>query len=238
MILLAAVAGLLLVGCVNVTNLLLARAVGQKQQMAVAAALGASRAEMVRMALRETAVLAVAGGGLGVLLAAGIVPAMQQLPACERSIFAALCIWIGLGAGCALLLAVLATLLAGAAPAFMVSRTAPQEVLHSESRLASESRGSRRVRRVLVGIEVAVSVALVLMTGLLTASLMKLMSVDRGFTTERTITAMVDLPTESYPDDQHRAAFYREVLERMDRLPGVEHAACHECAAADRRQLG
>ena len=143
MILLVAVAGLLLVGCVNVTNLLLARAVGQKQQMAVAAALGASRAELVRMAIRETAVLAVAGGGLGVLLAAGIVPAMQRyLPAALDFRGPLHLDWAG--AGCALLLAVLATLLAGAAPAFMVSRTAPQEVLHSESRLASESRGSRR----------------------------------------------------------------------------------------------
>src|ERR1700684_2674213 len=77
-ILLVAVAGLLLVGCINVTNLLLARAVGQKQQMAVAAALGARRAELVRMALRETAMLATAGSGLGVLLASAIVPAMQR----------------------------------------------------------------------------------------------------------------------------------------------------------------
>jgi putative ABC transport system permease protein len=129
------------------------------------------------------------------------------------------------GAGCALLLATIATLLAGAAPAFMVSRTAPNEVLHTESRLASESRASRSARRVLVGVEVAVSVALVLMTGLLTASLMKLMAVDRGFTTERTITAMINLPSESYPDTQHRSAFYKDVLQRMDRLPGVEHAA-------------
>ena len=224
LILLAAVAGLLLVGCVNVTNLLLARAVGQKQQMAVAAALGASRAELVRMALRETAVLAAAGGGLGILLAASIVPAMQRYLPPALDFRGPLHLdWVG--AGCAVLLAVLATLLAGAAPAFMVSRTAPNEVLHTESRLASESRGSRRVRRILVGIEVAVSVALVLMTGLLTASLVKLMRVDRGFTSERTMTATIDLPMMSYPDYQHRAAFYREVLGRMDRLPGVEHAA-------------
>jgi predicted permease len=63
------------------------------------------------------------------------------------------------------------------------------------------------------------------MTGLLTASLMKLMAVDRGFTTERTITAMINLPSESYPDTQHRSAFYKDVLQRMGRLPGVEHAA-------------
>ena len=224
LILLVAVAGLLLVGCVNVTNLLLARAVGQKHQMAVAAALGAKRSELVRMAIRETTLLAAAGGGLGVSLAACVVPAMQRrLPASLNFRGPLHLDWAGVG--CALLLAALATLLAGAMPAFMVSRTAPNEVLHTESRLASESRGSRQARRVLVGIEVAISVALVLMTGLLTTSLMKLRAVDRGFTTERTMTAMVELPTESYPDSQHRAAFYRQVLERLDRLPGVEHAA-------------
>jgi len=224
MILLAAVAGLLLVACVNVTNLLLSRAVGQKRQMAVAAALGASRVEMVRMAIRETTVLAVLGGGLGVLLAAAIVPGMQRYLPPALDFRGPLHLdWSGVG--CALLLAVLATLAAGAAPAFMVSRTAPQEVLHSDSHLTSESLRSRRARRVLVGIEATVSIALVLMTGLLTASLIKLMDVDRGFTTERTITATVVLPSESYHDDQQRAAFYREVLERLDRLPGVEHAA-------------
>ena len=224
MILLGAVVGLLLVGCVNVTNLLLSRAVSQKRQMAVAAALGASRAELVRMAIRETAVLAVLGGGLGVLLAAGIVPGMQRYLPPALDFRGPLHLdWAGVG--CALLLAVLVTLAAGATPAFMVSRTAPQEVLHSDSRLTSESSGSRRARRILVAIEAAVSVALVLMTGLLTASLVKLMAVDRGFTTERTITATVDLPSESYHDDQKRAAFYREVLEHMNSLPGVEHAA-------------
>ncbi len=223
-ILLAAVAGLLLVGCVNVTNLLLARAVGQRQQLAVAAALGARRAELARMALRETVVLAAAGGGLGVLLAAAIVPALQPYLPPALDFRGPLHLdWAG--AGCALTLSALATLLAGAAPAFLVSRTAPNEVLHSESRLATESRASRRARRVLVGVEVAVSVALVLMTGLLTASLMKLMRVDRGFTSEHTLTAMVDLPRQQYPDGQHRAEFYRNVLGRLDQLPGVEHAA-------------
>jgi predicted permease len=224
LILLAAVAGLLVVGCVNVTNLLLARAVGQKQQMAVAAALGARRAELVRMALRETAVLAGAGGTIGILLASAIVPAMQRYLPPALDFRGPLHLdWVG--AACALLLAFIATLLAGAAPAFMVSSTAPSEVLHSESRVASESRGSRRARRVLVGIEVAISVALVLTSGLLVTSVMKLMSVDRGFTAERTMTATVDLPAESYRDDEHRAAFYRDVLQRIDQLPGVEHAA-------------
>ena len=192
--------------------------------MAVASALGASRVELVRMAIRETFVLAVMGGGLGVLLAAIIVPNMQRYLPPALDFRGPLHLdWAGVG--CAVFLAMLATLSAGAAPAFMVSRTAPQEVLHSDSRLSSESRGSRRARRVLVAVETAVSVTLVLMTGLLTASLTKLMDVDRGFTIERTVTATIDLPSEAYQDDQHRAAFYREVLDRMDRLPGIEHAA-------------
>jgi predicted permease len=224
LILLAAVAGLLLVGCVNITNLLLARAAGRRQQMAVAAALGASRAEMLHMALRETLVLAALGGGLGILLAMAIVPAMQRYLPPALDFRGSLHLdWAG--AACALVLAVLATLLAGAAPAWMIARTEPQEVLHSESRLASESRSSKRMRRVLVAGEVAVSVALVLVTGLVTASLYRLLNVDHGFEAERVVTAMVDLPSKAYSETQTRFVFYRTILERLAQLPGVERAA-------------
>ena len=224
LILLAAVAGLLLVGCVNITNLLLARAVGKRQQMAVAAALGASRREMLHLAMRETVLLAAMGGALGILLATMIMPAMQRYLPPALDFRGSLHLdWAG--AGCAVLLAVLTTLVAGAAPAWMIVRTPPQEVLNSESRLASESRSSKRIRRMLVGVEVAVSVALVLMTGLLTTSLLRLLHVDRGFEAARIATATVDLPRKSYADLAPRAAFYKEVLNRLSHLPGVEHAA-------------
>ncbi len=223
-ILLGAVAGLLLVGSLNIANLLLSRAAGQRQQMAVAAALGASRREMLRMAMRETIVLTGAGCGLGMLLAMAILAGMQRfLP--EGLIFRGSLRLDWVGAGCALLLAGMAALLAGATPVWMVSRTAPQEVLHSESRLASESRGSKRMRRALVGGEVAVSVALVLMTALVTVSLMKLMRVDRGFDTDRIMTARVDLPRETYPNLERRAAFWRQALPKLSALPGVDQAA-------------
>jgi predicted permease len=223
-ILLAAVAGLLLVGCVNIANLLLARAVGQKQQLAVAAALGATRREMLRMSMRETIVLALAGGGLGILLASTLVPLMQNyLPPALNFRGPLHLDWIG--AACALLLAVFATLLAGAAPAWFASHTAPQEVLHSESRLASESRGSKRIRRTLVAVEVAVSVTLVLMTGLLTVSMVRLMRVDKGFNPERTVTATVNLPYKSYNSTPQRAQFFRQVLAQLRSLPGVRHAS-------------
>jgi predicted permease len=223
LILLAAVAGLLLIGCVNIANLLLSRAVSRRQQMAVAAALGASRGQMLRMALRETALLAALGGALGILLADTLVPFMQSYLPPALNFRGPLDLdWAG--AACALLLSAAATLLAGAAPAWIVSRTPPQEALRSESRLASESRSSKRLRRVLVGVEVAVSVTLVLLTGLLTASLVRLMRTERGFEADRVLTATVDLPYQSYSALQARTAFYQEALERLRRLPGVESA--------------
>jgi putative ABC transport system permease protein len=222
-ILLGAVAGLLLVGCINIANLLLARAAGRRQQMAVAAALGASRAGMLRMAMRETTVLAALGGVLGILLAIILVPFMQHyLPPALNFRGPVHLDWAG--AACALLLAVAATLSAGAVPAWIGSRTQPHDVLRSESRLATESRSSKRMRRVLVAVEVAVSVALVLMTGLIGASLARLMRIDRGFDADRVMTASVDLPYQSYSDLQSRAAFYKKALEQLRQLPGVEEA--------------
>lgn len=224
LILLAAVAGLLFVGCVNITNLLLARAAGRRQQMAVAAALGAGRGDMLHMAMRETTVLAVAGGALGILLAAILVPVMQHyLPAALDFRGPLHLDWAG--AACALVLALGSTLLAGAAPAWISARTQPREVLHSEAHLASESRGSKRMRRILVAVEVSVSVALVLMTGLLIASLVRLLHTDRGFAAERVTTAQIDLPRRSYPDSHARFAFYQEVLLRLRSVPGLDQAA-------------
>ena len=223
LILLAAVAGLLLVGCVNIANLLLSRAVSRRQQMAIAAALGATRGQMMRMAMRETAVLAAMGGGLGLLLAATLVPFMQRYLPPALDFRGPLHLdWAG--AGCAVLLSFAATLLAGAAPAWIVSQARPQEALRSDSRLASESRSTKRLRRVLVGVEVAVSVTLVLLTGLLTTSLMRLMSTERGFEADRVLTAAVNLPYQSYSDRTARTAFYQRSLERLRQLPGVEAA--------------
>jgi predicted permease len=221
LILLGAVVGLLIVDCVNITNLLLARATSRRQQMAVASALGARRSELMRLAMRETVVLATVGAVLGILFARAIVPFMQRyLPPALNFRGPLHLDWAG--AGCAVLLAVLATLLAGAAPAWMGSRTQPAEVMHSESKLASESRSSKRVRRVLVAVEVAVSVALVLMTGLLTLSLMRMMRLDRGFDSTRTMTAKLALPRGSYEKTEEREGLYERVTDSLRRLPGVE----------------
>ena len=223
LILLVAVAGLLLVGCVNITNLLLSRAVGQRQQMAVAAALGARPGDLMRMAMRETAVLAIAGGALGLLLAATLVPIMHRyMPESLNYLGTPHVDWMG--AGCALLLALAATLVAGAAPGWMARRMNPVEALRGEARMASEGRSSKKLRQVLMGVEVAVSVTLVLMTGLLTASLMRLMSVNRGFDAEQVMAARINLPAKSYDKLPARTAFYERVLDAVRRLPGVQSA--------------
>ena len=224
LILLASVAGLLLIGCINIMNLLLARAVGRRQEMAIASAMGASRADMIRAAMREAMLLAMLGGALGILLAMIAVPVMQHsLPAAlnfRRDLHVD---WAG--GACALFLAGAATLLAGAAPAWMSWHTQPQEALRGESRTASESRGGKRLRKALVAAEVAVSVALVLTTGLLTASLYRLMHVDRGFETDRVLTGTINLPDQEYSQKAARTEFYSKMLSRLRSLPGVEHVA-------------
>ncbi len=220
-VLLLAVAGLLFVGCINIANLLLARAVGRRQQMAVASALGASRADLLRASMREAGLLAAIGGVLGILLASVIVPILQRFLPAALNFRGVLHIdWAG--AGLAVLLAAVATLLAGAAPAWMSWRTQPQRALHGESRSASESRGGKRLSKTLVTSEVAVSVTLVLMTGLLTASLYRLMHVDRGFQADRVLTATIDVPATEYSS---RVEIYQNVLGKLRQLPGVENAA-------------
>ncbi len=223
LILLAAVAGLLLVGCVNITNLLLSRAVNRRQQMAVAAALGASRGQIIRMALREPVLLAILGGSLGILIAAFLVPTLAHFLPAGLDFRGPLHLdWTG--AACALTLSVLATLLAGGVPSWISSHTHPHEALHSATRLASEARSTKRLRRLLVATEAAVSVALVLITSLLTTSLIRLMHVDRGFDSDHLLAVTVNLPSKSYAERPARTAFFHQVLDRLHQLPGLEQA--------------
>ncbi len=222
--LLLAVAGLLFVGCINIANLLLARAVGRRQEMAVASALGASRGDLLRASVREAAVLAAFGCTGGIVLAMLTVPILQSyLPAALNFRGSLHVDWAS--AAFAVLLAAFATLLAGAAPAWMSWRTHPQDALRGDSRSASESRGGKRLRKTLVAAEVAVSVTLVLMTGLLTASLYRLMHVERGFQADRVLTAKIDLPDKDYSKQKDIAEFYRKMLAKLRQLPGVENAA-------------
>ena len=224
LLLLGAVAGLLFVSCVNIANLLFARAIGQRQQTAIVAALGANRAELLRVALREVVLLATVGGGVGIVLAAVLLPFMQRFLPSSLAFRGTLHLgW----AGClfCVVVTVLSAVLAGAGPAWLSLRLTMDALLPGEARLVGGGRGVRTTRNVLVGLEVAISIVLLSIAGLLTASMIKLLHVPRGFSSDQSMTAMIDLPHTQYPNDQHRAEFYRELLTRFASVPGVEQVA-------------
>lgn len=228
LILLAAVAGLLLVGCANIANLLLARALGRRREMAIAAALGAGRGALTMQALREIFPLAAGGCLLGLLLAAWMIPFLQRYLPTSLDFRGPLHLDVA-GAACAVVAASVSMLLAGLIPALIGMRQSPQQALRSESRSSSESRASKRLRASLVTLEVTASVALVLVAGLLTTSLMRLMHVERGFSSEQVFSAKLRLPYNAYRSMQAREAFYRAVQTSVAQMPGVSAAGIASC---------
>ncbi len=218
--LLAAVATVLLIGCVNITNLLLARAAAREHEAAVRSAMGASPAQLVRSAVAEPLLLSAAGCLLGLLLATLALPLIAHalpstLPMLHPLRMDAPLVLFAVGAS------LVCALLCGLLPAIRFVRNHPQAALRSESRTASESAGGKQMRRALVVGEVAASVTLVVLAGMFLLSLYRLLRVDRGFTTEHVIAADVVLPDQQYGQRQAREAFYERSLDRLRQLPGV-----------------
>jgi predicted permease len=223
LMLLAAVATVLLIGCVNITNLLLARAASREHEAAVRSALGASSAQLVRSAVAEPLLLSAAGCLLGLALAAVALPYLAHalpstLPLLHPLRMDAQIVLFAIGAS------LVSALLCGLLPALRFARHHPQQALRSEGRTASESAAGKRLRRSLVVAEVAGSVALVVLAGMFLLSLYRLLRVDRGFTAERVIAADVVLPDKQFGKPAQREAFYQQSLERLRQLPGVRSA--------------
>lgn len=222
-ILLAAVAGILLIGCINITNLLLARFTSRRKELALRTALGASRLRVTGTATMEALLLAAGGGVLGIAAAVVAVPMLQRYVPAELNFSGPMHV-DATGAVCTVLLVVVAAVLAGLPAAWMASGTDPQEALHSESRSASESRQGKRLRKTLVGAEVALAVALLVLTGLLTASMVHLLRVPRGFDATKVIAANILLPDKVYRDKQTRINFYRKLVAKLETMPGAKSA--------------
>ena len=224
LVLLGAVIGLLLIACINLTNLLLARSAGRGHESGVRVALGASRAQIMRHALMEPLLLAASGGIAGMLLARYGLPLLLRgvpwdLPGLAevRVDMSVLCFSLGIS--------FLAAMACGVLPAFRSARSAPQNELHTESRTTSESHGAKRLRQILIITEAAASVTLVLLSALFITSLVKLMHVDRGFQTEHVLSASVMLPTGQYGDSADvRNEFYERTLAGLREIPGVTSA--------------
>ena len=223
-LLMGAVGAVLLVLWVNLTNLSLVRAAGRGRDAAIRTALGASRGRLVRQALVESLLLALAGGGLGValacwglqaLLAAAPVdlPRVNEVHVDLRVLLFALAISLAAGA------------VLGILPALRSATAAPYESLKSASRTSTESRRGLRVRNLLVGLEVGLSAALLVTAGLLISSFVRVMTIDKGFDVERVLALDMSLPSTKYPNDAPRAAFFRGVLEKASAMPGVQSVA-------------
>jgi predicted permease len=218
-VLLAAVLVLVLIVCVNLANLLLARGSARAREFSLRLALGASRARLVWSALVETLLLAVVGGLLGIVAAqaaldAFISTAPVNLPRMDE---------VGLDArvlGFALALAIGCGVLFGLLPALRLSRTDPQTVLRGEAHTSSGSRHGLRLREWLVGGEVALSTLLLVLAGLLVSSLWHVLHVERGFSGQ-VLDVSLDL-SGRYGKTPERAAFLDLAAERMRAVAGVQ----------------
>jgi predicted permease len=215
-----AVAVVLLIACVNLAGLMLVRAIRQQREVAVRLALGARASALLRQAILESLVLSVSGGVLGLVLAAtALQVGKSMLPESLPRISE-----IGLNwtvVGFALLLGVVTGLLCGLAPAFAALRTNVNANLKEGGRSGSEGGGHVRLRSTLVVAEIAIALMLLTASCLLLRSFEKMRLVDLGYQPEHVTTASYSLPQKQYAKQSQIDEFNRELLERLNALPGV-----------------
>ena len=221
-VLLAAVALVLLTACANVANLLLARATSRQRELAVRAALGAGRARIARQLLAESAVLGMAGGVAGLLLAWWTLHVLRTVVA-ERLTVQRLDLAGIDGRVLAFTIAasLLSALLFGALPALAAPRDLNAS-LKEGGRTGSGGRGAR-ARAAFVVVEIVLALVLLVGSGLLLRSFARLLDVDPGFDPRHTLTLRLSLPGARY-DDSQRLQFYQRLFDRLDAVPGVQGA--------------
>ena len=224
LILLGAVGLVLLIACANVANLLLARAAVRQKEIAVRVALGARRWRLVRQFLTESVLLATLGGVVGLGIAyGGLILLRAFVPA---TISQAKQVSIDPKVlGFTFLMSTITGLIFGLAPALQAARFNQTETLKEGGRDSATGSSGKRIRGLLVMAEVAVSLVLLIGAGLLINSFLRLRNVDPGFRTENLLTMRVALPAKKYKDFERRAAFYTDLIQRVEALPGVKSAA-------------
>jgi putative ABC transport system permease protein len=221
LLLLGAVAFVLLIACANIANLLLARAASRQKEMAIRTAIGAGNWRIMRQLLTESVLLALLGGGLGVLLAAWGIDALLALAPDDLPRINEVAI-----DRYALLFTFSVTIITGIAfglaPALQASKPDLNENLKDTGRGTTAGRRRQRVRSALVVVEVALALVLLVGGGLMLRSFVKLMQVDPGFNPKNVLTANVSLPGRKYPEDSQQAAFYKQLVGNVATLPGVQ----------------
>jgi len=223
-LLLVAVGAVLLIACVNVANLLLARAAARQKEIAIRTALGASRGRIVRQLLTESILLGLAGGVVGLGLAfAGLklllslnppnIPRLAEINLDLRVL------------GFTLAVSLLTGLIFGLVPALQASKPNLNEALKEGARGSSAGGNRQRLRRALIVVEMVLTTMLLIVTGLMIKSFASLQKVDPGFNPANVLTMWIDLPRTRYAEDKQIIGFFNQAFTRLQSLPGVESAS-------------
>ncbi len=231
LLLFAAVGCVLLIACVNVANLLLTRALGRKRELAIRAAIGASRRRIIWQLLVESSVLSLFGAAAGLLLASSItgylaanMPDAAWLP---QSSQVHVDVWVFLFS---LGLAIAAGILAGLFPALQMSRLDLANDLKNAGRANTPVRPQKQLREALVATEVALSVVLLVAAGLLVRSFEQLLSKDLGLRATNTLTMRFFLPDSKYHERAQASSFLKTLEDRLQSAPGVRAVGLSSCA--------
>ncbi|HTT25238.1 MAG TPA: ABC transporter permease [Candidatus Sulfotelmatobacter sp.] len=230
-ILLCAVGCMLLIGCLNVANLLVARSAARQKEIAVCSALGARRFTLIRAQLIASLLVSIAGGVVGVLLSFAatkwLVSKWSDLPTLQ-SIHAD---GVVLAVACALVFG--AALLAGLLPAISSTSKSAIAAMETSSRAAAGSQARTALRKTLLRVEIATTVVLLIAAGLLLKSFWRLRTTDVGCVTQNVLTMRYSLPMKGYDTPQKKNTFNETLLQRVRALPGVRAAALGSTLPAD-----
>jgi putative ABC transport system permease protein len=223
-VLFGAVAGLLLIACINVAGLMLARGIARQREFAVRTALGGGTWSIARHVMAESALLGIAGAGGGLLLAANLLPLMltlvgPTLPRAEAVAIDGRVLLFTIAVG------LVAPVIAALVPALAASRVDVREALSEAGRGAAGGRRHRRARSALVVLEIAVTLALLVGAGLLLRSFSRLQQVSPGFDPERLLVADVPLSPRTYGANDRRTAAVEALIARAAALPGAAGSA-------------
>jgi putative ABC transport system permease protein len=210
----------LLIACVNVANLMLARSAARRKEMAVRAALGAGRLRLVRQLLIESVALALVGGAAGVLLAVWGMDLLLKLNPVQLPQYHKIEIDLVVLVF-SVLASVLTGLLSGLAPALQASKLDLHAALKEGGRGARADGGQRRLSKLLVIAEVAMALVLLVGAGLLARSFARLLEINPGFATENLLTMQLGLPNATYAQPERRIAFYQQLEARLSAMPEV-----------------